>query len=81
VIRFEKNMLVLDNTMTKQDVDAINEFADHIRNMHSEMLANNIANYIINCKSEEDWCDVCHGLRLALMNISGRDYEEILESI
>lgn len=38
MIRFENGMLVLNNTATKEDVDAINEYAEYIRNQEQERI-------------------------------------------
>lgn len=38
MIRFEHGMLVLDNTATKDDVNAVNEFAEFVRNEERERI-------------------------------------------
>jgi hypothetical protein len=38
MIKFESGMLVLDSTATKQDIDAINEFADYHRKREREEI-------------------------------------------
>lgn len=38
MIRFENGMLVLDSKATKEDVDAINEFADYHRKSEREEI-------------------------------------------
>jgi hypothetical protein len=38
MIRFEHGMLVLDNTATKDDVNAVNEFAEFVRNEEQERI-------------------------------------------
>lgn len=38
MIKFEHGMLVLDNTATKDDVNAINEFAEFVRNSEQERI-------------------------------------------
>lgn len=38
MIKFENGMLVLDSTATKEDVDAINEFANYHRNTENKLI-------------------------------------------
>lgn len=38
MIKFEHGMLVLNSLMTKEDVAAINEFADYVRNQERERI-------------------------------------------
>jgi Tfp pilus assembly pilus retraction ATPase PilT len=38
MIKFEHGMLVLNSLMTKEDVAAINEFADYVRNQENERI-------------------------------------------
>ena len=44
MIKFEHGMLVLDGTATKEDVDAINEFANYHRNMQNELIKQRLTN-------------------------------------
>ena len=39
MINFEYGMLVLDNNTTKEDVDAVKEFAEHIRKDERERVS------------------------------------------
>ena len=39
MIKFEHGMLVLNSLMTKEDVAAINEFADYVRNQENGRVA------------------------------------------
>jgi len=38
MIKFEHNMLVLNNAFSEEDVDQINEFADHVRSQERERI-------------------------------------------
>jgi hypothetical protein len=38
MIKFEHGMLVLNSLMNKEDVAAINEFADHVRNQERKRI-------------------------------------------
>lgn len=40
MIRFEYGMLVLDNNTTKEDVDAVKEFAENVRKQENERIIN-----------------------------------------
>jgi len=44
MIKFENGMLVLDSTTTKKDVDAINEFANHHRDMAIDLVKQRLLN-------------------------------------
>lgn len=44
MIKFENGMLVLDSTATKEDVDAINEFANHHRDMAIDLVKQRLLN-------------------------------------
>ena len=44
MIKFENGMLVLDSTATKEDVDAVNEFADYHRNVERELIKQRLLN-------------------------------------
>jgi len=44
MIKFENGMLVLDGTSTKEDVDAINEFANHQRDMAIDLIKQRLLN-------------------------------------
>jgi hypothetical protein len=39
MINFENNMLVLNNIFSKEDVNQINEYTEHIRNQERERFA------------------------------------------
>jgi hypothetical protein len=38
MIKFEHNMLVLNNTFSEEDVDQINAFADYVRKQERERI-------------------------------------------
>jgi hypothetical protein len=38
MLKFEHNMLVLNNTFSEEDVDHINAFADYVRNQERERI-------------------------------------------
>lgn len=38
MIKFESNMLVLNNTFSNEDVEQINAFADYVRNQERERI-------------------------------------------
>jgi CHASE3 domain sensor protein len=57
MIKFEFGMLVLDNNTTKEDVDAVKEFADNVRKQENER--------IINLLKESD--SVCNEWAIALI--------------
>jgi len=44
MIKFENGMLVLDSTATKEDVDAINEFAAHHRDAAISLVKQRLLN-------------------------------------
>jgi len=44
MIKFENGMLVLDSTSTKEDVDAINEFANYHRDMAINLVKQRLLN-------------------------------------
>jgi hypothetical protein len=39
MINFENNMLVLNNIFSKEDVNQINEYTEHVRNQERERFA------------------------------------------
>jgi hypothetical protein len=57
MIKFEHGMLVLDNSTTKEDVDAVKDFADNVRNGERQR--------IINLLKESD--SVCNEWAIALI--------------
>ena len=65
MINFEYGMLVLDNNTTKEDVDAVKEFAEHIRQDERQRL--------INLLEESD--SVCNEWAIALIKNSGNQEE------
>jgi len=44
MIKFENGMLVLDSTATKEDVDAINQFAAHQRDIAIDLVKQRLLN-------------------------------------
>jgi hypothetical protein len=52
MINFEYGMLVLDNNTTKEDVDAVKEFAEHIRQDERERVGR-----IIKIRLDEETAD------------------------
>ena len=44
MIKFENGMLVLDSTATKEDVDAVNEFADYHRKIERDLTKQRLMN-------------------------------------
>jgi hypothetical protein len=57
MIVFEHGMLVLDNSTTKEDVDAVKEFAENVRKQEQER--------IVNLLEESD--SVCNDWAIALI--------------
>ena len=53
MINFENNMLVLNNIFSKEDVNQINEYTEHIRNQERERFAR-IANTMLDKETAED---------------------------
>ena len=53
MINFENNMLVLNNIFSKEDVNQINEYTEHIRNQERERFAR-IANTMLDKEVAED---------------------------
>jgi len=53
MIVFEHGMLVLDNSTTKEDVDAVKEFADNVRKQERERFAR-IANTMLDKDTAEE---------------------------
>ena len=46
MIKFEDGMLVLDSTATKEDVDAINEFAGYQRKIENDLIKQRLMNAV-----------------------------------
>jgi hypothetical protein len=53
MIEFQHNMLVLNNIFSKEDVEQINAYTEHIRNQERERFAR-IANTMLDEKTAED---------------------------
>ena len=53
MINFENNMLVLNNIFSKEDVNQISEYTEHVRNQERERFAR-IANTMLDKKTAED---------------------------
>jgi hypothetical protein len=53
MIEFQGNMLVLNNVFSKEDVEQINAYTEHIRNQERERFAR-IANTMLDDKTAED---------------------------
>ena len=53
MINFENNMLVLNNIFSKEDVNQINEYTEHIRNQERERFAR-IANTMLDKETAEE---------------------------
>ena len=53
MINFENNMLVLNNIFSKEDVNQINEYTEHIRNQERERFAR-IVNTMLDKDTAED---------------------------
>lgn len=70
MIKFENNMLVLDSTATKDDVNAINEYADSIRKATIDEMVNRLNYNVSICQNPEDWCEVCHGIEVSVQVIA-----------
>lgn len=58
MIKFEHNMLVLSGIMTKEDVNAINDFAEYVRNQEQKRIT----------KLFEESDSACKGWAIALIN-------------
>lgn len=53
MINFENGMLVLNNIFSKDDVNQINEYTEHIRNQERERFAR-IANTMLDKETAEE---------------------------
>lgn len=53
MINFENGMLVLNNIFSKDDVNQINEYTEHVRNQERERFAR-IANTMLDKETAED---------------------------
>ena len=53
MINFENNMLVLNNIFSKEDVNQINQYTEHIRNQERERFAR-IANTMLDKDKAEE---------------------------
>lgn len=49
MIKFESNMLVLNNTFSNEDVEQINAFADYVRNQERERIITLIQDNACKC--------------------------------
>ncbi len=63
MIKFEHNMLVLNNAFSREDVEEINAFAEHVRNQERER--------IIEVWYREMACDCEDPMRHLLSRIKG----------
>ena len=45
MIKFEHNMLVLNNSFSQEDVEQINDYADYVRSQERERLAQTLQDY------------------------------------
>jgi hypothetical protein len=61
MINFENNMLVLNNVFSKEDVNQINEYTEHVRKEEQER--------IIKLLEESD--SICNDWAIALIKNSG----------
>ena len=52
MIKFEHGMLVLNSLMTKEDVAAINEFADYVRNQENERIIKLLDEHLCVCSHQ-----------------------------
>ena len=51
MIKFESNMLVLNNTFSNEDVEQINAFADYVRKQERERIITLIQDNSCNCNA------------------------------
>jgi len=67
MIRVEQDMLVLDSTISKKDVQAINEFLEITKRQERERIIKSLQDQAVLCgKGSRD-----HGMRCALRIVGG----------
>jgi hypothetical protein len=67
MIKFEHNMLVLNNAFSEEDVDQINAFADHVRSQERERIIELIKGERVSF----DWFQPFVGTKTLIEQING----------